>query len=107
SGTVLTGVREQPITPITLSGGSEVINAVGARQTLAGADLTFRWRPLQQGLYQSFILQAEYMRQINEQNPALPGAGGGTTFVYQGPPRDANGGYVFARYQTGQRTYLG
>ena len=39
------------------------MNAVNARQTVIGADFTYRWRPLQQGLYKSFILQAEVLRE--------------------------------------------
>jgi hypothetical protein len=96
SATALTGKREQPITPV------DEVNAVGARQTLVGADVTFRWRPLQQGLYKSFIFQAEWMRQMNEKDPELPAA---TTFF--GPTTDINGGYAFARTQLTQRTYFG
>jgi hypothetical protein len=106
SGTALTGVREQPVAPSVFT-GTESANAVGARQTLVGADVTFRWRPLQQGLYKSFIGQAEFMRQINEKNPSLPGGVGISTGDYLGPQRNVNGGYVFLRYQTTQRTYLG
>lgn len=107
SGTVMTGVREQPITPLTPSGDTPAINAVGARQTIAGADLTYRWRPLQQGLYKSFLLQAEYMRQFNEKNPTLPANPLGNGVTYLGPARDVNGAYVFARYQLSQRSYFG
>lgn len=97
SGSAITGRRAQPLeSPI------DGFNAVGARQTVVGADLTFRWRPLQQGLYKSFILQAEFMRQINEKDPALPVGG-----VYAGPARDVSGAYAFARYQLSQRLFLG
>jgi hypothetical protein len=97
SGSAITGRRAQPLeSPI------DGFNAVGARQTVVGADLTFRWRPLQQGLYKSFILQAEFMRQINEKDPALPAGG-----AYAGPARDLSGAYVFARYQLTQRIFFG
>ncbi|MDQ3242498.1 MAG: hypothetical protein M3Q09_02065 [Gemmatimonadota bacterium] len=84
---------------------SDEVNAVNARQTLIGADLTFRWRPLQQGLYKSFILQAEVMRQVNERSDALDRASLPSEFA--GPRRDATGLYVFSRYQMSRRTYVG
>jgi hypothetical protein len=97
SGSAITGRRAEPLeTPV------DGFNAVGARQSVVGADLTFRWRPLQQGLYKSFILQAEFMRQFNEQNPELPVGG-----VYAGPLRNISGAYVFGRYQLTQRIFLG
>ena len=99
SGSAMTGLLEQPLNGV--SGDSP--NAVAARQTTFAGDLTFRWRPLQQGLYKSFILQAEVMRQVNERfSLALPG-----NITYAGPARDATGGYVFARYQLTRRLYLG
>ena len=107
SGTAMTGLREQPITPLVADDPDEPINAVGARQTLVGADLTYRWRPLQQGLYKSFILQAEVMRQANERHPALPGGASSAPTAYLGPARDVTGAYAFARWQTSQRSYLG
>ncbi len=59
SASVMTGRREQPFdfgpTPVDPD-----INAVLTRQTMYGADVTYRWRPLQQGLYKSFIVQAEF-----------------------------------------------
>lgn len=120
SFSALTGKRDQPldatysISVPSTSGGQPVltdVNATVARQSTFGADLTFRWRPLQQGLYESFILQSEVMRQQNERNPALPAAV--CTFFscrqpsYAGPQRDYTGAYVFARYQTGQRQFIG
>ena len=105
SGTAMTGRREQPITPLVGDDPEEAVNAVGARQTLLGADLTYRWRPLQQGLYKSFILQAEVMRQGNERRPALPG--GLDPADYLGPVRDVTGAYAFARWQTSRRSHLG
>jgi hypothetical protein len=104
SGSMMTGRREQPFSP-SIGQDEALVNAVAARQTVAGADITFRWRPLQQGLYQSFILQAEVMRQLNEKNPAIPAPPGGS--LYEGPQRDVNGAYLFARYQIRQRAYIG
>jgi len=98
SGTVMTGLREQPVVPEDAAG----VNAVGARQTLIGGDLSLRWRPLQQGLYRSFILQIEVMQQVNEQPATLPPGA-----EYLGPTRNALGGYAFARYQLGPRTFVG
>ena len=109
AGTAMTGVREQPITPRGPDEHDVVVNAVGARQSLLGADVTYRWRPLQQGLYKSFILQAEVMRQLNER-PSLPSPPlppGGAPAEYLGPARDVTGAYAFARYQTSRRSYLG
>jgi hypothetical protein len=82
------------------------VPGVNVRQSLIGADLTFRWRPLQQGLYRSFIAQAEYIRQLNQRNPTLPpefGAGA----EYIGPRRDFDGAYFLARYQLSRRTHVG
>jgi hypothetical protein len=122
SFSALTGKRDQPLdaTYRTLvkssSGGQPVltdINATLARQSTFGADLTYRWRPLQQGLYESFILQSEVMRQRNERNPALPAVvcpaapAPCPLPAYAGPTRDYTGAYVFARYQTGQRQFVG
>ena len=100
SASALTGRREQP-----LASDGEV-NAVAARQTLYGVDATLRWRPLQQGLYRSFIAQVEVMRQANERFP------GGVVVddvpvAYLGPMTDATGLYAFARWQFGRRSYLG
>jgi hypothetical protein len=119
SFSALTGKREQPLNgtysaDVEQPNGRTItqdVNAIVARQTTYGADFTYRWRPLQQGLYQSFILQSEIMHQVNERNPALP-----STLTcpfacpvpaYAGPDRDYTGAYVFARYQTTQRTFLG
>lgn len=100
SASAITGKREQPA--LGAAAPDAVITAVNARQSVLGADLTFRWRPLQQGLYKSFILQAELMHQRNERIDAssVPGA-------YEGPDRDFTGGYVFARWQVGRRLYIG
>ena len=76
----------------------EGVNAIAADQGVYGADVTFRWRPLQQGLYRSFIAQAELMYQenVHEDDPA-----------YGGPRRDFIGAYGFARWQLTRRLYLG
>jgi hypothetical protein len=92
SVSAITGKRAQPATGLAIG------TAVAARQSLFGIDLTYRWRPLRQGLYRSFILQAEVLRQFNERI--------GST-GYEGPGRDFTGGYLFARYQLSRRTYLG
>lgn len=112
SASAITGKREQPLVCTGGPGGAspcaEVDGrglGVAARQSVVGVDVTYRWRPLQQGLYRSFILQAEWMRQINEQDPALPDAV--TDPEYAGPREDGSGGYVFARYQLTRRLYLG
>ena len=83
------------------------VNAVNARQSLLGADLTLRWRPLQQGLYRSLIVQTEWMLQENElfaprPDPGNPGSG----ILYLGPDRDFVGGYAFARWQLTRRTFV-
>jgi hypothetical protein len=97
SASAITGRRAQPLdSPV------DGFNAVAARQTVVGADFTFRWRPLQQGLYKSFILQAEFMRQLNEKSPGLP-----TGATYAGPTRNVSGAYLFARYQLTRRLFVG
>lgn len=84
------------------------VNATLARQTMFGGDVTFRWRPLQQGLYKSFILQAECLRQVNERHPGV-----GAIETPSSRPilvqtlGDYSGGYVFARYQVARRLFLG
>ncbi len=110
SASALTSRRAQPLSePVDVDG--ESINAVLARQSVIGADLTFRWRPLQQGLYKSFILQAEVLHQLYERPSSIEGripvdpisgAPG-----YAGPDRDFTGAYVFGRYQLTRRLYLG
>lgn len=102
SGSVLTGLREQPV-----SGADGGVNAVGARQTLWGVDVTYRWRPPRQGLYRSFILQAEYLRQQNRLPGELPAPAPGEQVVYEGPDRAFTGGYVFARWQLTRRGHIG
>ena len=101
----VTGKREQPLS----SFGDTVSFSTPARQSVVGADFTYRWRPLQQGLYKSFIVQAEYLRQLNEKDPrlALPEGVPPSDFAYAGPIRDFSGGYVFARYQLTRRGFVG
>jgi hypothetical protein len=110
SFSALTGKREQPIDSIysalLLTFRGIDANAALVRQTVFGGDLTFRWRPLQQGLYKSFILQAEVMRQLNQTDPTIPGVGDVLPY-YLGPRRDFTGGYAFARWQIGQRLFIG
>ena len=97
SASAATGKREEPFDfgPFPTTGG---VNAVNARSSLYGGDVTFRWRPLEQGLYRSFIAQAEVYHQVNERDddPA-----------FGGPNRDFTGAYGFARWQTSRRTFLG
>ncbi|HET6232357.1 MAG TPA: hypothetical protein VFE05_19940 [Longimicrobiaceae bacterium] len=95
SASAMTGRRAQPAVFAT----SE-LTAVAARQTTLGVDLTYRWRPLEQGLYKSFMLQGEFMRQIN-------GDPVDESDVFLGPTRNYNGAYVFARYQVGPRSFIG
>jgi hypothetical protein len=112
SFSALTGKREQPLTELYAATLPEGINAAIARQSVLAADFTYRWRPLQQGLYRSFILQSEVMRQLNQSDPRLPSTTGcvacmDASLGYAGPTRDFTGAYLFARYQTGRRSYLG
>lgn len=74
------------------------VNAIAADQAHFGGDLTFRWRPLQQGLYRSFIANAEFIYQANARDPDPN---------YLGPSRDFRGAYGFARWQLTRRTYVG
>lgn len=117
SGSAATSRRAQPIACV-LSGvptdcvafgnltGTRNPSGVNARQSIVGADVTLRWKPLQQAIYKSFIFQAEVMRQMNERDvgvPAIPG----TAVVYSGPGRDFTGAYALARYQIAQRRFVG
>lgn len=112
SFSAMSGRREQPLTESYAALFDDGTNAALARQTVLGADLTYRWRPLQQGLYRSFILQTEVMRQLNGRRPTVPLPAGCTSCgalesSYAGPLRDYTGAYLFARYQTTRRTFLG
>jgi hypothetical protein len=103
SFSALTGKHAQPV---DVAEGSEV-TAVARRQTTLGADFTYRWRPLQQGLYRSLIVQVEVLRQINEDpGETVPLPGGGTV-DFLGPRRSFSGAFAFARYQTSRRTFVG
>lgn len=82
-------------------------NAFATRQTTVGADLTYRWRPLQQGLYRSLIVQGEVMRQLNADPGTSVTLPDGSTAVFEGPRRDFTGAYGFARWQLSQRTFVG
>jgi hypothetical protein len=98
----VTGKREQPVL------GGDPGLATRARQSVIGADVTYRWRPLQQGLYRSFIAQAEVMQQRNQRDAAieLPDGVSPIGLLYGGPNRDFAGGYIFARYQLTRRGYV-
>ena len=113
SFSAMTGKRAQSLAPF--ANQYFRVNAAVARQTTLGTDLTYRWRPLEQGLYRSFILQGEVMWQLNEERPELP-----TPYcdpvvftcvlpvnIYAGPTRDYAGAYLFARYQTSRRAFIG
>lgn len=78
------------------------VNAVNARQTLSGADFTWRWTAPEPGRHRSLLVQAEWMWQLNDKgwlvNPGAPGA----------PViRDFDGGYVYARWQLGRHIFAG
>ena len=112
SFSAITGRREQPLADAYAAQLTSNVNAAVARQSVLGADLTYRWRPLQQGLYKSFILQSEVMRQLNQRDPGIPGVSGcavcgAAALGYAGPTRDFTGAYVFARWQTSQRSFIG
>ena len=95
SASAATGKREQPFA--FGAPPAPDVNAVNARNTLYGGDVTFRWRPLEQGLYRSFIAQGEVYHETNERmsDPA-----------YGGPNRDFTGAYGFARWQMTRRTFI-
>jgi hypothetical protein len=120
SGSGMTGRVEQPVlvsSPFVNNGSfipaTSEVNAIGARQSLLGADLTFRWRPLQQGLYRSLMLQTEFMHQINENVTVVPAcadlaltAAECSVTRFGGPGRDFNGAYALARWQITTRGFL-
>ncbi len=122
SFSAMTAKREQPLNAawpraVTVNPVTDLdrVNAALARQTTLGADFTYRWRPLQEGLYRSFILQGEVMRQLNERDPwfAYRGVtypcteGGCLVPAYAGPARDYTGAYAFARWQLSRRSFIG
>jgi hypothetical protein len=92
--------------PVGVADGATV-NAFATRQTTLAADLTYRWRPLQQGLYRSLILQGEVMHQLNADPGSSVRLPDGSTVVFEGPRRSFTGAYAFGRYQLFQRTFLG
>ncbi|HYH83606.1 MAG TPA: hypothetical protein VEX86_27675 [Longimicrobium sp.] len=92
--------------PLALDEGDEV-NAFATRQTTVGADLTYRWRPLRQGLYRSLIVQGEVMRQLNKDPGETVQLPDGTTATFEGPRRGFTGAYAFGRYQLSRRTFVG
>jgi len=96
----LTSEREQPLlTAIPDTGDPAVeINAYNQRQSVIAADVTYRWRPLQQGIYQSLILQGEVMQQ---RNPEV------TIPENLGPTGNRVGAYAYGRYQMTRRTFVG
>lgn len=108
SFSAMTGRRAQPLAVSFRPGSSDFdVNAVNLRQSTVAADFTFRWRPLQEGLYKSFILQTEVMRQVNERyadQVTLPCPVSG---CYAGPTRDYTGAYAFARWQLSRRSFIG
>ncbi len=107
SGSFATTRRAQPILCDSdpACDGFDGLPGTNARQSHIGADVTFRWRPLQQGLYRSFMLQAEYIRQLNEESPVLPDVSGAAV-TYGGPVRGFTGAYLFGRYQLSRRMFL-
>lgn len=127
SASAVTGEREQPFECVVQPASGEPApcgfagplgeiaperRGVAARQTTAGLDLTYRWKPLREGLYESFILQAEWLRQFNRApgdlpDPLTPAPGDVATRTYLGPTRDYDGAYAFARYQLTRRLYVG
>jgi hypothetical protein len=102
SGSVLTGKREQPV---SFAGD---VTAVATRQTTAGVDLTFRWRPLQQGLYKSFIFQTEFLYQRHGDPTSLPEPSDPQEpVVFDGIAGSFDGFYAFARWQLTRRGHVG
>ena len=61
--------------------------------TLTGVDVTFRWKPLQQGLYRSVLVRGEWMH--SERDTAA------------GPTVRADGWYLLGQYQLGRRWFVG
>lgn len=64
----------------------------GFRTSLTGIDATFRWKPLQRGLYRSFLVRGEWMHSERE--------------TPTGTVR-ADGWYLHGQYQLGRRWYAG
>jgi hypothetical protein len=111
SFSAMTGLRERAFDTLFARQLTDGINAAPARQTLVGTDLTYRWRPLQQGLYKSFMLQGEFMWQWNERNPELEDIRCTQCLIPLPtgpgwPGRDNGGAYLLARYQVTQRGFV-
>lgn len=68
------------------------VEGPGFHTRLWGADATFRWKPLQQGLYHSVLVRGEWF--LSERDTPA------------GRVR-ANGWYLFGHYQLGRRWFLG
>jgi hypothetical protein len=100
TGKIERGLIDENGEPVSVDG----INATLGRQTMFGVDATFRWRPLQQGLYKSFILQGELIRQVNERGANIGITPPPGTVAVDG--RDYTGAYLFGRYQLTRRLYL-
>lgn len=78
------------------------LNAVNARQTLAGTDFTWRWTAPEPARHRSLLVQAEWMWQLNDKGWLVnPGAAGAPVI------RDYDGGYVYARWQLARRVFAG
>jgi hypothetical protein len=69
------------------------VEGPGFHTTLAGADLTFRWKPLRQGLYRSILVRGEWMHSERE--------------MASGASVRADGWYALGQYQLGRRWYAG
>jgi hypothetical protein len=65
----------------------------GFHTALTGVDLTFRWKPLQQGLYRGVLVRGEWMHSERE--------------TAAGPTVRADGWYLHGQYQLGRRWYAG
>jgi hypothetical protein len=103
SFSALTGKLARPVA----AAEGDAVNAFATRQTTLAADLTYRWRPLQQGLYHSLIVQAEVMHQLNADPGSTVQLPDGSTVVFEGPRRAFTGAYGFGRWQLSQRTFVG
>ena len=69
------------------------VEGPGLHTTLAGVDFSFRWKPLQQGLYRSLLVRGEWMQSERE--------------TAAGPTVRADGWYALAQYQLGRRWNAG
>ncbi len=69
------------------------VEGPGLHTTLAGVDLSFRWKPLRQGLYRSLLVRGEWMQSERE--------------TAAGPTVRADGFYLLCQYQFGRRWNVG